>query len=289
MDVVQENGDEWTIRCPDPDHDDGTPSASVNVVKGLWCCYSCGKGGRVDHLLDGVRISEPDADENLDEIEKMLAAMDYSRQVYPESWLRQFQVPHPYWESRGFDQGTCSDFNLGYDFASNCCTYPIRDPHGNVLGVTRRRLDGGTPKYKYPSGVDMGKCLFAYERVAAAGCTRIAITEGALDAIALWQVGVPAVAQYGSRLRPAQVNLLRGLGLSSLVLVYDMDKAGRDAADYVINGEPRKRISAPDLGCIIEVARWSSDEAKDAADLDPARRREVVDEAEIAGLEGLTA
>ena len=41
-----------STRCPFPDHDDRTPSFSVSVETGAWCCFGCGrKGGDVIDLV----------------------------------------------------------------------------------------------------------------------------------------------------------------------------------------------------------------------------------------------
>ena len=37
-------------RCPLPDHDDSTPSLSVDPKRGLWYCHGCHRGG------DGIRL-----------------------------------------------------------------------------------------------------------------------------------------------------------------------------------------------------------------------------------------
>jgi DNA primase len=46
-------GKEWVVRCPF--HDDRTPSLSINQSKGVWHCFSCGSGGDVISLIQGVK------------------------------------------------------------------------------------------------------------------------------------------------------------------------------------------------------------------------------------------
>jgi hypothetical protein len=43
-------GEEWVARCPLPEHEDKTPSFSVNPVKNLWFCHGCLRGGDVVEL-----------------------------------------------------------------------------------------------------------------------------------------------------------------------------------------------------------------------------------------------
>lgn len=43
-------GREWAGRCPLPDHEDRTPSFTVNKAKNLWWCHGCLRGGDVVEL-----------------------------------------------------------------------------------------------------------------------------------------------------------------------------------------------------------------------------------------------
>lgn len=300
FDVAQEIGDELLVHCPDPDHDDRNPSASINVKKGLWICYSCGAGGHVDQLLDGVQVSEDIHTEDLvAELEKAVDSLQDTSAYLPERWLDQFLgPPHPYWLGRGLTPQTIAEFQLGYDPAFQpdwrippveMVTMPLRAPNGGLLGVVHRRLDNAKPKYHYPGHADVSQCLFAYERVRE-GIDHVVLTEGALNAIALWQEGIPALAQYGDRLREPQAALLRRLDPLSITLAYDADDAGRKSAHWTLWGEDRydKRgrhkgyKPPPDLGPVtLRVASWEPEEGNDILDLTPDRRVEVIMQADM--------
>ncbi len=43
-------GAEWLARCPLPDHEDKSPSFSVNPEKNLFWCFGCARGGDVVEL-----------------------------------------------------------------------------------------------------------------------------------------------------------------------------------------------------------------------------------------------
>ena len=47
---MQRIGEEWVARCPLPEHEDKTPSFTVNPVKNLWFCHGCLRGGDVVEL-----------------------------------------------------------------------------------------------------------------------------------------------------------------------------------------------------------------------------------------------
>lgn len=43
-------GNEWVGRCPLPDHEDRSPSFTVNPEKNVWFCHGCLQGGAVVEL-----------------------------------------------------------------------------------------------------------------------------------------------------------------------------------------------------------------------------------------------
>jgi hypothetical protein len=47
---MRQVGAEWLACCPLPDHEDSTPSFSVNPDKDVWFCYGCLRGGDVIEL-----------------------------------------------------------------------------------------------------------------------------------------------------------------------------------------------------------------------------------------------
>lgn len=211
-------GVERSFLCPE--HGDSRPSASVNIIKGKWYCYTCHAHGT---LGGEALLAEPDYQVMKLWMDRKLA----EGTIYPESWLSRYDAGpvHPYWVSR-VGAAAARAHRLGWDAQTDTGTYPLRDPSGRVLGVVRRSLGGKGPKYMYPPGVDVGRLLFQY---TPAQRPAVVLTEGALDAIALWNVGVDAFAIYGSRLSEAQVTLIDKVDPEFIYTCYDQDDAGRAA------------------------------------------------------------
>lgn len=212
-------GVERTFSCPV--HDDANPSASVNVVKGLWVCYSCGASGKVDEnyeVPDHIFTKE---------INRILD--DRQRMVYPESWLKLYNATGPgeYWLSR-YSPEACEHFGLGQTPEGDWATYPLRDESGSILGVVRRTLTGDKRKYVYPFGFEISEHLFNYH-----GCTKdtIVLTEGATDVFAAWEVGYDAMAVYGVNATPSQVRLIHRYAPTKIILAFDQDRAGNLLAE----------------------------------------------------------
>lgn len=220
--LIYGQGTERPMLCPV--HGDSRPSASLNIIKQVWYCYTCGAHGS---LTGEDSLVEPDymAMKHWFE-EKMEAGREY-----PEKWLKRFTAgdPYSYWVDRVGEAAT-RHFKLGYCVESDRVTYPLRSSTGRVLGVVYRDLNGSGPKYKYPKGVDMGRLLFNYTTEHRRA---VLLVEGAVDAIACWNAGVEAFAIYGARLSEHQVALIDQIDPDVIYTAFDNDTAGRSAAFQV--------------------------------------------------------
>ena len=245
-------GVERAFLCPV--HGDSNPSASVNVIKGVWLCYSCGAKGTLDSVITDPNMQMDALDELVRSMSEELEPVHYT-----ESWLNQFDSGpvHAYWISR-FGYAAVKHFRLGFDPGRRAVTYPLRSPGGRVLGVVRRRLDSdeGGPKYLYPPGVNVSELLFNYSADAR---DVVYLVEGALDAVACWEAGVEAFAVYGARLSQQQLALLDRTGAVDVVCVFDQDEAGESAYAQV---EEMAR------GKFVHRMSWDRSLGKDIAELD---------------------
>lgn len=214
-------GNEMLCICPW--HGDTNPGhLYINSRNGLFVCFSCHKKGSLDRL--GVDLPLQTTAGIRDRL-RARAVPEKATQHFPEGWLKQFDVPHPYWvQERRLSQAVVDRFCLGYDPFSNRTTLPLRDVRGRILGVTYRRLDDGKPKYLHPKGFPIGKHL--YGAWLLRNEKTVALVEGQVDAIRCWSERVPALSMMGSRLTRDQVKVLQHLGVSKVVLMMDNDNAG---------------------------------------------------------------
>lgn len=243
-----------------PEHGDSRPSASVNIIKGVYYCYTCHAHGE---LTGEARLTEPDYLRMKLWFDQRLKEHD----PYPESWLSRWDAGpvHPYWLSR-VGEAAARQFRLGFDTEARALTYPLRDPQGQVLGVVRRATGDESPKYRYPAGVDVGRLLFQYTPIHR---DAVVLTEGALDAISLWNVGIDAFAIYGSRLSADQVHLIDKIDPEVVYTCYDMDQAGWTAhcdTERAFRHRLTSRLSWP--------RAWGGD----IDDIGVTRRKRVVDD-----------
>lgn len=118
-----------------------------------------------------------------------------------------WRVPE-YMTERGFKREAMRDWNIGYCERGKYegrIIIPLVCPNGESF--TARDLTGdGFPKYLNPESVDHSLLLFGWNNVVLGA--DFAIVEGPLDALKMYQHGIPAVAFGGKSLSNAQLELL---------------------------------------------------------------------------------
>ncbi len=122
-----------------------------------------------------------------------------------------------------------------YDRFRGRVMIPIADERGRVVAFGGRVLDDSQPKYlNSPEGplFHKGRLLFGlHQAQTAMGKSGTAIlVEGYMDVLAAWQHGIEnVVASLGTALTPQQAKLLKR-HVGQVVLCYDADNAGQQAA-----------------------------------------------------------
>lgn len=255
--VANGEGIERPFRCHL--HEDTHASASVNVVKGVFYCFSCGGSGRADHGGSQLTIDMKDVLQRLKGETSVIPK--------PRSWLNIFDAygTHPYWEER-FGAKVAKTWRLGTHPITTAPTYPIIDANNKVHGVVQRV---GAPdlKYLYPTGVSVSRMLFGYW---AAPAEVVIVVEGACDAIAVSEAlikftNVLVVGAYGAGLHIPQIELINALAPRQVLLGFDDDAAG-------IKATQRKYPLDADVLPIT----WG---AKDPGDCAPSQIRDAVKKA----------
>jgi DNA primase len=127
-----------------------------------------------------------------------------------------------------------------YDRFRNRIMFPIFDVNMQVAGFGGRVMDDAMPKYmNSPETPIYNKSRILYGLHAAKqfcrqeGC--VYIVEGYFDFLSLYQHGIKnTVASLGTALTPDHVRILKGYA-SRMILVFDSDAAGINAAKRSIN------------------------------------------------------
>lgn len=116
----------------------------------------------------------------------------------------------------------------------NRVMFPIIDVSGNVIAFGGRVMDNSVPKYKNSSDTPIynkRRNVYALNFAKDACSEEIILCEGYMDVIALHAAGFTnAIATLGTAITPEHARLMHRY-TKRVVIAYDMDSAGRAAAD----------------------------------------------------------
>lgn len=154
-----------------------------------------------------------------------------------EEELDSYRYYHPYMESRGLTDDLIEIFDVGYDEATNCLTFPIKDPQGNPLFIYRR----GVEKKFHQYGEDDDKTSVLYGVYELSQYmdgfdedlqSTVYVTESIINCLTLWKHGYPAISLMGVG-GGNQYDLLKKLPYRRIVLALDPDDAGQNAQNTI--------------------------------------------------------
>lgn len=134
----------------------------------------------------------------------------------------------------GFLCGKSQKNGRTYDYFRNRVMFPIIDVSGNVIAFGGRVMDDSKPKYLNTSdtpGFKKSKNLFALNYAKKNCAEQLILCEGYMDVIALHAAGFEnAVATLGTAITQEQARIISKY-TKNVLISYDMDDAGRRAAD----------------------------------------------------------
>ena len=135
----------------------------------------------------------------------------------------------------GFLCGKNEDTGRIYDAFYHRVMFPIIDATGNVIAFGGRVMESGVPN-KYKNSADTPvfskrRNLFALNFAKDVSQETMILCEGYMDVIALHEAGFTnAIATLGTAITPEQARLMKRY-TKCVIIAYDMDEAGRHAAD----------------------------------------------------------
>lgn len=268
------------IQVTCPYHSDGVerkPSAGIRKEDGLLHCFACGEvhslpevishcfekddGGMygMQWLLRNFSATAREENRNVKfDISRNKKTSDNNRLVIrsnnyiSDEELEKYRYVHPYMYERGLTDEVIEWFDIGFDFDTNCITFPVRDIKGNVLFIARRSVH--SKFFNYPRGVE--KSLYGRYELAKYGeevtvfgselrrvpkYKEVIVCESMLDALSFWTVGKYAVALNGLG-NELQFQQLRNLPCRQIILATDMDERGMAARDRIRDNMQNTKI-----------------------------------------------
>jgi len=240
-------------RCVNPQHNDSTPSFSINRYTGYFQCFGCGISGKqwndLSQWIPVKEISEDDDDLQIDpfrvlrrkrEEKKRRESVIFTIPWDADPWKGPWQLPNTDFK---ISQQTLQalDARRYYDDRDNC--YRILFPcwqQEELYGWTARRLDDAEFKKKDQKpprrwrncdnfrAIDV---LFPLDIVMRMHSRYVVLVEGPGDAIRLVNYDIPALAILGTKNWNPRLGLvlLHYIGAEVVILALDSDDAGRMA------------------------------------------------------------
>lgn len=261
------------IKIVCPFHNDTNPSCFVyasnegDTVFGTAHCFSCGTKASLPRLVnrlyglsDGAEFGKQWLIDNFSNtfLEQSILLPEIElpntkrRQYMNEDILKQYRYIHPYILGRGISPEVVRLFEVGWNPQTDSITFPVRDEHGGLIGITERSVN--TKRFHIPEGLN--KPVYLLYFVLRKGLTEVYVCESQINALTLWSWGIPAVALIGTG-TTEQYRILKKSGIRNYHLCFDGDNAGRKGAS--------KFIKAMKKDCLIDTVEIP--EGKDVNDL----------------------
>lgn len=224
----QAKGQDFVVRCLNPEHDDSNPSMYINQTTGLFHCFSCGFKGNLFNFY-GRTINQLQL--KRETLKKKIAvkmaesiglSMPKNYSPYVGNW-RNIR-PETYKEFDAF-------LHIG-DVFRDRINFPIRDISGKIVAFQGRHTAGGTPKYKFsPPGAKIP--LYPLSKPQAG---EVLLVEGLFDVLNLYDKGLRnAVCCFGTNnINEDKLKMLSIQGVSRVGVFFDGDDAGQKAAETII-------------------------------------------------------
>jgi DNA primase len=230
-------GNEAKALCPHPDHDDTSPSWSINLDSGMHHCFSCGFGGSFVYLVivwtgkKGEEASEWVRRRKVKDISEGKTERKADRQKYAEIteadlWEFDYAYPQDELEYRGFDYPEARWFSLMWDHKRDGWIIPFSDAEDKLIGYQFKPRHGtdGTP-INHPTHLKKSGRIF--EGLNYIDGDTLVIVESPLDVVRLYALGYEnVVALFGASMDAEQAELIMEK-FDKVILAFDDDDAGR--------------------------------------------------------------
>lgn len=229
-----------------PNHKDGqerNPSCGVYKDTGFFHCFTCGYVASLPSTISklfgesgeayGIQYLKDKFQTYNSQNRTVILPVERHKsiqQIYiTDSELSNYRYYHPYMWQRKLTPEIVQFFEVGYDIATNCLTFPVRDMYGNCVFVARRSVS--TKFFNYPTNVS--KPVYALDKILKYNIKEVWVCESFINCINCWQYNKPAVALMGTGSKE-QYNILKASGIRKYTLAFDGDSAGRNGAEKFI-------------------------------------------------------
>ena len=114
--------------------------------------------------------------------------------------------------------------------------FPFYKENIAVGFTSRTTLADVHPKYLHNKGFNNKQTVYPYDVLKETETDYVVLVEGVLDCLSLWALGIPSMCNFGvaNNLSTSKIAFLLSLGVETIYISFDKDKAGQEAEDNLI-------------------------------------------------------
>lgn len=220
-------GNDYVVRCLNPEHDDKNPSMRIDKITGIFNCFSCSFKGNLfayfGEKFDQLHMKRELVKKKIKNKQAEGIGLKFPKDAVPYlgTW-------------RGIKLETYRKFEAFQDHSKDFIgriVFPIRNHTGNIVAFNGRHTTGGVPKYLItPHGAKLP--LFPVVKPIKGS---VILTEGIYDVINLHDKGLPnAICCFGTNnINEDKLSILKIQGVERIDIFFDGDDAGQKAAQNI--------------------------------------------------------
>lgn len=246
---IRDQASGWVIHSclidiVDPHHNNGdrNPSAAIDKKSKRYSCFSYGMLTLFDFLsmfypdvkdvyMFLTEIGSTEAASLTDKLKSnMTKEKEIAPVVYSENILDQYSQSFDYMLSRGISLKALTDHKVCFDDDAAAVVFPLFE-NERLLGVQKRNLIPGKPKYSNLKGIDKDTYLFYTQK--ANDTDTFIVVESIPSALKLYSAGFNAIATLGAQVTSNQLSLM--LKHKHLIFWPDDDQAGIKSTKKILD------------------------------------------------------
>ena len=220
-------GQDFLVRCINPEHEDRNPSMRIDQVTGVFQCFSCEhKGNIFTHFgerANQMQLKRELLKKRISEKRAESIGLSFPKNAVPYIGHWRNIKPNTYKRFEAFN-------SVDKDHAGRI-VFPVRDRTGRIVAFNGRHTSQGIPKYMItPAGARMP--LFPVVQPIQGS---VILVEGIFDMINLHDKGLEnAVCCFGTKnINTTKLSMLKIEGVGSVEIFFDGDEPGQQAASRV--------------------------------------------------------
>jgi len=232
------NPNEILVSCTSGEHQDKSPSLSINLEKGLFNCWSCGFRGGMTKFLQSIGEA-PSVNIESKQPYKLMKLKAKLRDKLEISYVKLPEDRRVYKDTfRGITGETLQQFGAFTTDSMNLEDYiciPVYQ-YGKlkfIEGRLNKDLDNQPKYFRRPDKASVKDVLFPLDKIK--NINYVILVEGIYDAINMWQLGYHnTLCTFGStNFNKTKLDMLDNRGVTRVDILMDSDASGKRAAEKI--------------------------------------------------------